>query len=105
MPQPDLDAFVWRAIGIVSALLIGFVLLVLHIRRRWSMLPVRVVTSVALVLAFLMSPVLVDGLIMGGKPADQIIDAGWLSLWLPAALMVLAGAAYSLLSKRGARGE
>src|SRR5262245_37038790 len=101
MHQPELDALVWRSIGIASALVVPFTLFVLHVRRRWSVLAVRVATSVALVLAFLMAPALVDGLIMRGKPAEQIIDAGWLALGFPSALMVLAGAVYSLLSKRG----
>jgi len=108
MSASELEALVWRSVGIASALLVGITCLALYVRHKWPTLAIRVITSVILLGAFLVSPPLVDALFTRGRQAREtgfgpgyvIVDLGAVASWLPAALMVLAGAGYSLFLKR-----
>jgi hypothetical protein len=98
--NPDhtgVEVLVLRSVVVVSLVLLALVYLILRVRNARPTLPVRVATTLSLLLSILVSPIAVDELIQRTRPTNGIwwaaVEPG-LIVWLPALLAATFSAAY-----------
>jgi hypothetical protein len=108
MSTPPIGTWIWQAILTVAIPLVGLVLGAVGIRRRWKQLPVRVASSVVVVVVLAASGPMVDRLVqarlnawMRGSGTFMCILPGYV-VWLPAIAGLLSLGLFLLVSMRKA---
>jgi hypothetical protein len=97
MTPHEADELLWRSTGIVALVLAALTVGIVLIRVRWPVLAVRVVTSILLLLSFLLSAGAVTELVQSGIMAREepyvfvAVHPGHLQRWLPAVIAALVG--------------